>query len=543
VIRPGGTKVTATVTNSNATAAQLVTRDSTKQAISVDIDVGQSRSPTSIPLGGVSFDPVGSGTTTVAATIPGFTALPTASGTVTVSAPALTVNTTTRIGSGLQTVASVSLGANNYGTVTIHVSSSNPAVALIAPTATTPGVTAFDTTLTQPTTSFNFYMQGVEGITGNSTATSTITATAPAFTTGSGTATVVAPAVELLSLPASTTSLSPNSFFQVLIGAVNVNNTGLSGEQVIRPGGTKVTATVTNSNATAAQLVTKDSTRQTVSVDIPVGQSRSPSSIPLGGVSFDPLASGTTTVAATIPGFTAIPGATGTVTVNAPALTMGTNLRVGSGLQTVASVSLGANDYGTTTIHISSSNPAVALVAPTATTPGTTAFDTTLTAPTTSFNYYVQGVEGATGSVTITATAPGFTDGSATAAVVAPAIEFLSLPTTTTAGAANIAFQVLIGAININNNGLSGEQAIRPGGNAATVTISNSNSATAQLVAGTTGQLVTVNIDVGQSRSPSTVNTGGVAFDPLAAGTTTVSVAAPGFTTLPGGSELVTVNP
>src|SRR5262249_26602450 len=157
-------------------------------------------------------------------------------------------------------------------------------------------------------------------------------------------------AVDIISLPTTTTSLSPNTFFSVRIGAVNPTNTGLSGEEVIRAGGTKVTAIVTNSNATAAQLVTRDSTKQAISVDIDVGDSRSPTTIPLGGVSFDPLASGTTTVAVTIPGFTALPAASETVTISAPALTLGGITRVGSGLQTVASVSLGASNYGSTTV-------------------------------------------------------------------------------------------------------------------------------------------------------------------------------------------------
>src|SRR6185295_4560530 len=102
-----------------------------------------------------------------------------------------------------------------------------------------------------------------------------------------------------------------------------------------------------NSNAVVAQLVTRDSTRQAISVDIPVGQSRSPGTIPLGGVSFDPQANGTTTVSTSIPSFTTVPAGSVTITVVAPALNIGGISRVGNGLQVAASLTLGASNYGT----------------------------------------------------------------------------------------------------------------------------------------------------------------------------------------------------
>jgi len=54
---------------------------------------------------------------------------------------------------------------------------------------------------------------------------------------------------------------------------------------------------------------------------------------------------------------------------------------------------------------------------------------------------------------------------------------------------------------------------------------------------------VTVDIKAGDHDSASTVATGGIAFDPLAAGTTTVSATAVGFGTYSGSSQVVTVNP
>jgi hypothetical protein len=354
---------------------------------------------------------------------------------------------------------------------------------------------------------------------------------------------VVAPTVDLISLPTTTTSLSVNSFFQVRIGAINATNNGIGVEEVIRAGGTGVRATVTNSNATVAQLVTRDSTRQTISVDIPVGQSRSPGSMPTGGVSFDPQANGSTTVSTSIPGFTAVPGSSASVTVNAPAISIGSINRVGNGLQVASSASLGATNYGTTTVRVSSTDPTRALISPNANTPGTAFVDFPLTAPVQSLGFYVQGVGSDTGLVTITATAPSFTDGSSDVDVVPPALDIISLPSTTTAGAANTNFQIRLGAISAGNNSVGVEEVIRAGGSDATISITNSNAAAAQLVAGVTGQAVTVSIPVGQSRSAGTVATGGVAFDPLAVGTTTVSASSTGYSTVPNSSETVTVNP
>jgi hypothetical protein len=58
-----------------------------------------------------------------------------------------------------------------------------------------------------------------------------------------------------------------------------------------------------------------------------------------------------------------------------------------------------------------------------------------------------------------------------------------------------------------------------------------------------TGGTVTVTIVPGQARSPSTVATGGVAFDPLTVGTTAVRGTVPGLVALPGATVIVTIGP
>ena len=99
----------------------------------------------------------------------------------------------------------INLEASNHGGVTLRITSSNAAVALVAPNATTAGTAFIDVPVANGTTTVSFVVQGVEGQVGSVT----VSASASGFTgTTSGIINVVTPAVSLLnSLPASTTSL------------------------------------------------------------------------------------------------------------------------------------------------------------------------------------------------------------------------------------------------------------------------------------------------------------------------------------------------
>jgi hypothetical protein len=316
-------------------------------------------------------------------------------------------------------------------------------------------------------------------------------------------------------------------------------------EQAVRAGGTTLTATVTSGTPGVGQLVTTALTGATVTVPIGPGQSRSPGTVATGGVAFDALSAGTTTVTGTIAGFLALPTAAVTITVDPPALTLSATT-VGAGLQENTSGFLGAPAPAPTgrTVTLTSSNPAVALVAPNATTPGSASIDVPVPQGNSSFSYYVQGVEGATGTVTVRATASGYTDGSATVTVMQPALDVIGLTTATTTQAADDPFLVRIGIPNATNQFMSVEQAVRAGGATLTATVTSGTPGVGQLVTtALTGATVTVPIGPGQSRSPATVATGGVAFDALTAGTTTVRGTIPAFIVLPTAAVIVTVSP
>ncbi|HET7038337.1 MAG TPA: hypothetical protein VFH97_00535, partial [Gemmatimonadales bacterium] len=352
------------------------------------------------------------------------------------------------------------------------------------------------------------------------------------------------PALELLGLSATTTTLTANDLFQVRVGTPNGQRTGLTAEQTVRVGGAALTAAITSSNPAIGQLVTDSLTGGSVVVGITPGEARSPGTVAAGGVELAPLADGVTTVAASIPGFVLLPGASVTVDVNTPAITPNP-VTVGAGLQENAGGFLGAAAPTARAVSIKSSNPGVARISRDASTPGADSIEISIVAGASSFGYYVQGMEGARGDVQITVVVDGYTQGIGTASVVQPALELLGLGATTSVGSADDLFQVRVGVPNTINTGLSAEQAVRAGAPAAlTATVTNGTAAVGQLVISTGAtQMATVSIGIGVARSPVTIAGGGVAFHGTAPGTTTVAAVIPGFFALPAASVLVTVTP
>ena len=538
-LRAGGAAVTATITSSAPAVGRLITTVDTGATATVSITAGQSRSPGSVATGGVAFDPLTAGTTTVAATIPGYVALTGSQVNVAVNAPAISINAAT-VGSGLQEFTSGSLGAAvPTGGAVLTLTSSNPAVLLVSPNATTPGSASISIPLTAGTSSFSYYVQGFEGVAD----TTSITASMPSYADDTALGTVRGTGMDIIFLGTTTTSLSPSVQFAVRIGVLNAAGTAYTAEQAIRAGGTSVTATLTTSDPLVGRLITTVDTGATATVSIAPQQSRSPGSVATGGVAFDPLTAGTTTVAATIPGYVALTGSQVNVTISAPAISLGA-VTVGRGLQEFASGSLGAAvPTGGATLHIASANPGVLLVSPNATTPGTASIDIPLNAGASSFSYYVQGVEGAADTTSITASVPAYTNATALGTVRGTGMDIIFLGSSMTTLAPDVAFAVRIGVLNAAGTAYTAEQAIRAGGTRVTATVTSSTPTVGLLVtSATSGGTVSVDIDPQQSRSPGTVATGGMAFDPIAAGSTTVAASIPGYVALAGSQVTVTVS-
>ena len=548
-IRAGSSPLTATITNSNGAVARLVkTADTSTTQETVTIGPHATTSPGSVAAGGVAFDPLAAGTTTVTGSIPGFTSLAGATIGVAVSAPNITLSTpaqgTGRVGNGLQDAAGGFLQSPTPVATTVRVSSGDQTALLISATDSTPGGQFADIPVPINGQSFTYYVQGV----GLSTGPVTITASSTNYNNGTTQVTVAAPAMDLSGIPATTTTLSANDPFVVRIGVINAANNSFSAFQAIRAGSAPLTATIRNSNGTVAQLVTTPTTGNQVTVTIGPKASSSPGSVALGGVAFDPLAGGSTVVTGSIPGFTELSGDTVNVAVNAPTITLsatgqGTGL-IGQGLQDAASGFLQVGAPGPLTLRVESSNEQFALVSKDANTPGSKFIDIPIVANGQSFTYYIQGVEGASGTVQITATAPGYSTGQTNATVTQAAMQLTGLVSSIPSTAANDVFQVIVGVPNTNRTSMQVFQAVRAGGTPLTASIHNSNGVAAQLVTNaTTGNDVTVSVQPTQSTSPNAVALGGVAFDPLTPGSTTVTATITGLVSLPTALVNVTVGP
>lgn len=392
-------------------------------------------------------------------------------------------------------------------------------------------------------TSTRFYIQGLEDVTGSTT----ITASSPAFISDSMPVEVVQPALRLIGLTTSTTTLAVDDPFQVTVGIPNGDNSSIAVNQYVRVSGdgTGFIATVSNSAASVGQLVTDPLTGQSVTVNIAEGTYLSPSNVASGGVAFDALASGTTTVSATIPGFIATDNASSDVSVGAAALHLPDSATIGAGLQYGwYYVQLDSTDHGGIDVTVSSNNTALALVAPDASSVGSESIVLPVADGSSSARFYVQGVESVTGTTTVLATAPGFVEDSMSVEVVQPALRIIGLVNPTSVTANDDPFQVSIGIPNAANSSIAINQYVRVSGDATgvTATVSNNNGGVAELVTtGSTGQSVTVDIGEGSYLSPSAVATGGVAFSVISDGETMVSATIPDFIATDGASVLVTV--
>ncbi|HKW12993.1 MAG TPA: FlgD immunoglobulin-like domain containing protein, partial [Candidatus Krumholzibacteria bacterium] len=539
-IRAGGTTLVATIKNSNHPVGDLVTTPLTGDSVVVSITPGNSTSPGTVATGGVAFDGTALGSTTVSATIPGLIAVSFASQTVTVTQPTISLNPLGTVGAGLQGQAnSAFLSVSNHGGVTVHIASANPSVALVAPNASTAGSASIDVFVANGSASATFYVSGMENVTG----TSVVTASAPGFISASQTATIAAPALDFTGLASAFDATDPNDPFQVRVGLPGSGNTTVNPLQSVRAGSPGVTATITLTNAVAGQLVTTLATNDTVTVHIAAGASSSGATVATGGVAFDPLAPGTTLVAATIPGFTPMGAATQQIVVSQRIVTMGAVEDVGAGLQSgVISAVLGLAQHGGVTVHVASSDPSVALLAPNFSTPGSAALDFPLSNGSTQISFYVQGL--AIGTSTITASVPTFTSAVRVANIVQPALEVALLADTLMDNDANDPFVVRVGIPSGNQATVATTQFVRPGGPTLSATVSNLEAAYATLVTDTqNGSPVVVTIAAGESQSAASAVLGGVEFDPLYPGPTTVSAAIPNFIATTAASKLVVVKP
>jgi hypothetical protein len=525
----------------------------TGASVTIDIPMNQYYSPTSKATGGVAFDPLTGGTTTVAVAAPGFnSAWSGSSQAVTVNQPAMTIpdsaGTGNRIGASLQVQFYVDLGASatNHGGVTVHVESSDNTKVRLSISATTAGTASLDIPVANGQRYAYFYVQGVRSATG----TATLTATQALFATTTATITVVQPVFyNIVNLTTPTTTLSADNDFYVYTGVLNAAGTSFQQYQVVSGEGT-LPVTFTSSNPAVGQMAKTGTTGASVTIDIPVNQYYSPTNKATGGIAFDPLTGGTTTVAVTAPGFnSAWSGSSQAVTVSQPAMTItdigGGGNRVGGGLQNRYRITLGGSAHGGVTVRVASSDTTRLLLAADAITPGIPFIDLFIADGQTTKDFYVQGINGVTGTVTLTTTNALFTTGTTSVEVVQSVIgQFGGLSASKTVGSANDAFYVVLGILNAAGTSVQANQNVSPAG-PIQVLLTSSNVAVAQLVTNVaSGAQVTVGVPINIYYSPTTKAAGGVEIDWLTTGSTTVAATVNGFNNGYAGAALtVTVTP
>ena len=439
----------------------------------------QDNTPTDTTSGGVFFQPLTAGTTSVFGSIPGFVPTAGASSTkpVTVSQPTTTINPLT-VGSGLQVNSSFFLSASAHGNINVTLTSSDPAI-LLSPNATTAGADSIDIPVADGVQSVGFYVQGLEGRT-TDTVNARVAIKAPGFSPDTVLMTAVQAGFDLQGLPGSTTTLSPTNMVYVRLGIADQTYTQLNQLQNLRFGGPgPVTVTFqTPGNGIGELLKAAVGSSTTQTALIPANGNNTPTDTSTGGVGFHSLLSGTTTVSATAPGYFATAQATRTITSSQPTITTNA-VTVGSGLQVNNNFFLGAPNHGAINVSVVSSNPAL-LISPDAVTPGSDSISIPVADGVQSVGYYVQGLEGQTGSVvaTITVKASGFTNGTAAGTVVQGAIDLQGLPGTTTPFTPSNMIYARLGIDDASHTQLNQLQNLRaggPGAPMATFTISPTN--------------------------------------------------------------------
>jgi hypothetical protein len=483
-----------------------------------------SSTPFSVATGGVALRAVNVGSVTISATAPGVITTTSASQAVTITGSPITLYPST-VGAGLQRYQSGYLGGSDHGGSTVRITSSDPARLLIAPDASTAGAAYIDLSVPNGSTSLQFYTQALDDATGNVT----VTASASGFADGSTTINIVQPALDISSLVTNTNTLAGDDPFTVQVGIPNTSSFQyLTEYQARRVGGAPLVVTLTSST-TAGQIITSTTAGGSGTTMIAPSAYTSPSTLAAGGIGFRAFSAGTTVVSGTIPGFRVIDGASQTVTVSAPAISL-YSTTVGAGLQNSTSGYLSASTHGGVTVRLKSSNSGVALVSPNATTAGADSIDIFVPNGQSTFTYYVHGIEGAAATVAINASSQGFTDGSGTATIVQPGVEIFSLNTSTSTITAPDVFTVGVGLPGGNGAYLSQFQAVRVGASPLVVTVTTSNAGHARLATSTdTGAIVTLSIPGGSYQTAGSVAAGGVELEPVYQGSATIDASIPGY--------------
>lgn len=362
------------------------------------VQVGTVSTPLSFNGGSTSasftFTPVAAGTTNLTIGVPANFSTPTPASnlqiTATVTAPSIYAASTITTGLGMQMATNVSLSQTPPSPASITITSANTAIATISTSSTVVGSGTVVFPGVTNTASQTLYVQG------QSIGSTTLTVSAPGFSNATVNITVD-PSGFVIYSPGnfSTTTFSSPTTVTLLPAFLTPGTLTLAGYATVNPGIGSPAVVITSSSTSVGTVST------------PVTFASGSSS---GSFTFQPVGAGTTNLTLTQPaGFNASSTAQTqqiTATVTAPPIYAAATITAGVNMQTNSNVSLGATPPAAVTVSILSSNAAVALVSTSPTVTGSAAINFPGVVNSGGLSYYVQGIS--VGTATLTVSAPGY---------------------------------------------------------------------------------------------------------------------------------------
>jgi hypothetical protein len=446
------------------------------------------------------FDPLGEGTTVIEVTTPsGFDASSNFRQiTATVTAPAINgfTGNALRVGEDMQDTVNISLSVAPPAPVDITITLASAIIARVSNSATVLGGTTIVLAGVASTTARPVFLQGLlQG-------TTQVTVSAPGYATNTQTITVD-PSGFIINGPSAinTNTFATNTNVQITAARLLPGTLAFQENETVRAGLT-VPVTISSSNA-AVGIIT------------PNPLSFGPSVGTLN-TQFDPLTEGTTVLEVATPsGFEASSNFRQiTAIVTAPAINgfSGNALRVGEDLQDAVNISLSVAPPSPVDITITIASSAIARISDASTVLGGTTVVFSGVANTTQRTVFLQGL--LQGTTQVTVSAPGYATSSQTI-TVDPSGFIINSPSAinTTASAANTSIQITPARLAPGTFNFAENEAVRAG---VTVQVPVTSSNTAAGVIAVSPLTFGPNI--------SSVNT---QFDPVAAGTSILTVVAP----------------
>ena len=473
--------------------------------------VGTVTSPVTYTAGSYllssTFQPLAAGTSNISIGTPTGYSTPTPAATqqitATVTAPPVAVQTSAlTTGTNLEVSTYAYLSQTPPSAVTLTVTSNDTSKVTLSTGPTTVGGSSLSFTNISSSSAVTYYLQG------HATGTTTLTLSAPGYSNATVNVTVD-PSGFVIYSPGnfSTTTFSTSTSLTLAPAILTPGSLTVVGYASLSPGVGSPSITVASSN-TAVGTVTSPVTYNAGDF--------------LDTATFQPTTlGGTTNLSISTPaGYsTPLPASTQqiTATVAAPPVSVQTSsITTGVNLQVSTYVYLSQTPPSPETVTLTSSAPSVAVISTSATSAGSASLSFTGVANSSALTYYIQGL--ATGTSTITISAPGFT--SATVSVTVDPSGFViyspgNFSTTTFSSATSISLVPAI--LTPGTLTVLGYASINPG---VSVNVPVTSSVTS----------------VGTVTSPVAYTTNGylnsASFQPVNAGSTVISISEPpGFST------------